>query len=173
MRLKSTIETTANLATIGAAVVVSFVLVKAYLLPSPTPRLPPTGPTVAVGTNLHDRVTGVDWDRNGRTLVIAMSTRCHFCTDSAPFYRRLRKEAAGIRVVAVFPETVSEAEHYLSSNGVHPDQVKQISLPALGIHGTPTMLLVDNKGSVQNVWVGKLETDQQNKVLRAVLSSHT
>ena len=56
MSLRARIETVANIATIGGAVVVSAVLIKVYLLPAPTPRRPQVLAETGVGTSLKGRV---------------------------------------------------------------------------------------------------------------------
>ena len=174
MSLANKIETTANVATIGVAVLLSAVLVKGYLLPMAASRNPAVVTESAIGTNLKNRLSGVDWGQNGRTLVLAISTQCHFCTESAPFFRRLG-EAAGkkVKMVAVLPQSVAESEQYLSGAGVHVDQVRQVSLGNIGVRGTPTMLLVNSKGVVTDVWTGKVEPQRQDQVLSAILGAHS
>jgi hypothetical protein len=51
---------------------------------------------------------------------------------------------------------------------VHVDDIKQISLNTLGVRGTPTLLLVNDVGVVTDVWVGKLQLDQEVQVLTAL-----
>src|ERR1017187_6206610 len=124
------IEAVANVATIVVAGLLSVVLVKEYLLPtSPSSRNPAAVAAVepaAVGTNLKDQLPGVDWSRNGRTLVLAISTHCHFCTESAPFFGRLKEEAGrSVKIVALMPEPVGEGASYLKAKGVSVDQIKQ------------------------------------------------
>ena len=48
------------------------------------------------------------------------------------------------------------------------DDVRQVPLNTLGVRGTPTLLLVNDAGVVTDVWVGKLEPDQQTQVLAAL-----
>ncbi len=160
------IETVANIATIGVAVLLSAALIKVYFVPAGPSHPPPTVAAATVGTNVKSRLPGVDWNKNGRTLVLAISTRCHFCTESVPFFRRLQKEAGrSVRILAVLPQPVAEAEEYLKGQDVHVDQVRQADLGAIGIHGTPTMLLVNSGGAVTKVWTGKLQPKEQDQVL--------
>jgi hypothetical protein len=79
---------------------------------------------------------------------LAISTQCHFCKDSTPFYRKLQEQMGNVKTVAVLPQPVSEAEQYLSGEGVHVDQVKQAKMSGIGVSGTPTMLLVNSAGVV-------------------------
>jgi len=139
MGLRDKVEVLANIATVCAATLLSAVLIKVYLLPaSSAPSAGNVHPTEAiVGTSLKDRLAGVDFSRNGKTLILAISTHCHFCTESSPFFRRLgdevRKKA---KLVAVLPEPIAEAEQYLRTEGVQIDQIKQASAAAVGIRGT-------------------------------------
>lgn len=108
----------------------------------------------------------MDWSKNGQTLVLAISTQCHFCKESTPFYRRLEQEVGKrIKIIAALPQPVADAEQYLKGEGVRVDQVKQISPMALGVRGTPTMLLVNSGGVVTRVWSGKLPPEEQDQVL--------
>jgi hypothetical protein len=175
MSLPGKIETTANIATIGAAVLLSAVLIKVYLVPGllAGKRTATQAADAAIGTSLKDRLPGIDWNRNGQTLVLAISTHCHFCTESAPFFRRLGDEAREkVKMVAVLPESIADAEQYLSSEGVHIDQVKQAPPGSIGVRGTPTMLLVDRGGIVTRVWVGKLDPQGQEQVMSTLLGRH-
>jgi hypothetical protein len=171
MSLPGKIEIVSNIATIGAAVLLSLVLVKVYFVPNPSSPARTAPPVRAaaeatVGTSLKSQLPGVDWSKNGRTLVLAISTACHFCKDSEPFYRRIRQEVGGgVKMVAVLPQPQAEAEQYLSTAGLKVDQVKQLTLNTIGVRGTPTMLLVDGKGVVTKVWVGRLQDQDQEQVL--------
>jgi hypothetical protein len=167
-------EFIANLATTVAAVLLAVVVVKTYLLPASSAGSGPFAARPAIvaqqaiveGTSLKGRLAGVDWSRNGQTLVLAISTHCHFCTESTPFFRQIAKEKKkDIKLLAVLPESVAEGEQYLNGEGVHVDHVSQVSLDSAGIPGTPMMLLVDSGGVVRNSWTGKLEPPVQEQVL--------
>lgn len=122
-----------------------------------------------MGTNLNSQIPGVDWRKNGRTLVLAISTTCHFCKDSEPFYRRIKQETGdSVKLVAVLPQPVKVAEEYLNQAGLLVDQVKQVSMGTIGVRGTPTVLLVDSRGVVNEVWVGRLEDEEQERVLEVI-----
>jgi hypothetical protein len=169
MSVSEKVETTANLATICVAVLLSAVLVRAYLLPPRGVRPQAAEAETIVGTDMRSRLPGENWSRNGRTLVLAISTQCHFCRESSPFYRRLQQQAAkSIKVMAVLPQAVPAAEEYLKTEGVQVNEVRQVPLATIGVRGTPTMLLVNGKGVVEKVWVGKLQPEEENSVLSSV-----
>jgi len=142
-------------------------LIKAYFFPTGIARTT-TGvlaPEVVKGKSVDGHVIGVDWAKNHRTLVLVLSTTCHYCKDSVPFYRKLGTTGTDVKMVAVLPQPVTEAQQYLSGEGVHVDEVKQIPLNNLGVRGTPTLMLVNDVGVVTDVWVGKLPPDQEAQVL--------
>lgn len=109
----------------------------------------------------------VNWQDNGKSMVLVLSTTCHFCTESAGFYRELvgHCQREHVRTVAVFPQPTNAAQSYLAGNGVVVDEVRQASLSNVEVTGTPTLLLIDKKGTVQNVWVGKLSEDREREIL--------
>lgn len=111
----------------------------------------------------------VDWQKGEQTLLLVLSTTCHYCSESTAFYRRLVKERSGnTRIVAALPQDVDESQGYLKKHGVSVDDVKQINLDSIGVSGTPTLILVNNDGAVKDVWVGKLPKPDQAEVLRRV-----
>jgi hypothetical protein len=65
----------------------------------------------------------------------------------------------------VLPQEVSQGQTYLGKLGVVVDEVRQSTLGAIGVSGTPTLLLVDNKGAVKQSWLGKLSPDKETEVL--------
>lgn len=160
------IELAANLALIAVAVLLGAVLVRNYLLPKPQARQATAASQVQPGTRLS--LPGVDWKANGKTLVLALSTGCHFCTESGPFYQRVVQEkskASTARIVAVFPQSVAEGQKYLANLNVTVDDVKQTSLASFGVMGTPTIILADDNGAVIESWRGKLPGEKENEVL--------
>lgn len=164
-RLVRGIETSANVAIILAAVLLAAVLVKQHLLDGTRTQASGPQPGVAVGAKLT--APGVDWGESKRTLVLALSTTCHFCSESAPFYQRLAKES-GVRLIAVVPQDVAEGRLYLNRLGVPVGDIRQMSLDSIGVAGTPTLLLVDDAGRVSGKWVGKLDPDREAELLEQV-----
>jgi thiol-disulfide isomerase/thioredoxin len=170
MDLSDGFEKASNAVTIVAGCILSAVLIKVYLIP---PHLaPPAAAVIGTGANLSSRVQGVNWAESRRTVVLVLSTQCHFCSDSAPFYRRLAQAARNkVKVVALLPQTAAQARQYLRGEGVAVDEVRQVSLESLGVRGTPTLLLVDGAGVVQEQWVGRLQSNQEAQVLSALNGS--
>lgn len=159
------IELVANLAIIVVAVLLCLILVRSYLFNSfPTTNNSATynAPTLT-GSKINLPELGLE--NNGDTLLLVLSTTCHFCTESMPFYQQLAKERGEIRMVAALPQPIASGTEYLKRYGVSVDEVKQSQLDALNVTGTPTLLLIDKAGVVKESWFGKLAPSQESEVL--------
>jgi hypothetical protein len=107
-----------------------------------------------------------------RTLVLVTASSCRFCTDSMAFYRRLT-DVARQRRIAVLGATGEDPrinETYLSLNQVKLDRVISASDNKIQVVGTPTLLLLDSRGTVLKVWRGRLSADAEQTVLTALSS---
>jgi hypothetical protein len=51
------------------------------------------------------------------------------------------------------------------------DDIRQAQVNSIGVTGTPTLLLVDEKGTVADAWQGKLQPDQETAVLAVLKKS--
>ncbi|HVS83962.1 MAG TPA: hypothetical protein VHE60_19685 [Pyrinomonadaceae bacterium] len=171
--LSKKIELIANVAIIVVACLLATVLVKNYFFTKPSQQAnksesqrvqsesqPVDSPTVSS--------LNIDWRQSKQTLLLAVSSTCHFCSESAPFYKKLAQNKGDTRLVAVLPQPVEEGRKYLATLGVSVDEVRQSSLDQIGVHGTPSLLLVDASGVVKNFWVGRLPPDQEATVLDAL-----
>ena len=102
------------------------------------------------------------------TLVLALSAHCHFCQANTPFYQKLAafKSAAPnqLQLVAVLPEKQDEATAYIRGREIGTDAVLSMPLTQIGVKGTPTLLLLDSQGKLEDFWVGQLNDSQQKKV---------
>ncbi len=165
-KLSKRINLVANLAIALVVILIAIVFARNYLL-APRPAAGAEDYRIPVGTRVS--LSGIDWAKNGQTLLLVLRKGCRFCEESAPFYRRLATEAATnksrVRIVAVLPQEVDESKQYLSSLGVSTDEVRQSALDALGVQGTPTVILVNAQGEVQASWAGKLPAAQETEVL--------
>lgn len=161
-KLKQRIEFLANVAIIVVAIAICAVLVKQYFFdkPAPTSRKPTVGAKI--------ELPGVDLSSNEKTLLLVLQEGCRYCTESGPFYQKLAQETANkggqVKLVAVLPQVPDEGRRYLSGLGVPVAEVAQASLDSLSVGGTPTLIMV-NRGTVADVWVGKLDTEEEAQVL--------
>ena len=168
-KVSGKIETVANVLIIIVALLLIGVIVQRYFFAKPEPsQRAQIEPTVGKQINLPDE----NFSAQPKTVVLALQTGCHFCNESAPFYKRLVESAKGknIKIVAVFPTPVEESAAHLNQLGVTGMEVKQAPISALDASGTPTLILTNQKGEVTNYWVGKLSADKEQEVINQINS---
>jgi thioredoxin-related protein len=161
------LDRTANIAVIVAVAVFLFIAARNnFFAPKPQPQANPekelAGKTISL--------PGFSFANGHDSLLLVVSTTCHFCQESLPFYKQLSEKVHGkIDIIAVLPEPENEAKKFLTDAGVQTDHIVKAVPNSIGISGTPTVLLVDSKGKVKNVWLGRLDEDGQKKLLSTVL----
>ncbi len=170
------LEIVANIAIIVLAVLLGGVIVKRYFFTSaPADSVAPpqsqaaAPPAIKAGTNVE--LANYNWSESDNTLVMVLSTTCHFCTESGPFYKRMleaRADKKKLRFVAVFPQAEEEAREYLKKLGIVADEIRTAPPTSLGARGTPTLILTDSKGTAVNTWIGKLPSAKEDELLKAV-----
>jgi hypothetical protein len=159
------LETVANISVIIAAVVLVVYLGRQEFQRH-AESIRPAAALVGQKITLPD----VQFGQQGKTLVLAISTHCHFCRESEPFYKDLVARSQGrVKIVAVLPESLEESEPYVRRSIAPSIQVVSSHLDAMGVTGTPTLLLIDSSGKVQQAWVGKLDDKGQQQVQSLVL----
>jgi thioredoxin-related protein len=173
------LEVVANIAISVLAILLGGVIVKRYFFTSaPAETASATAAAAASNASLvkpgsNVELANYNWSESDNTLVMVLSTTCHFCTESAPFYKRLveaRADKKKLRIVAVFPQTPEEGREYLEKLGVVADEIKTATPMSLGARGTPTLILTDSKGTAVNTWIGKLPTGKEDEVLKIIHS---
>lgn len=159
-RTAKRLEIAANVAIITLVFVIALVFWRNH-----TRLSAQSSPDIRVGSSLPTSLTN-----HQRTILLVLSTQCHFCTEGAPFYRLLVEQCRtrGIHSVAVFPQSIPEGSAYLSNHGITVDAVQQISPRSINVQGTPTLLMLTDSGIVEHVWVGKLASDGQQQVLASI-----
>ena len=136
--------------------------------PSPASDSAPATARLSAGDRLES-ITGIDLTAAPRTLVFAIQSSCHFCSESMAFYREIsRQKSAGLRLVVVAPDDPVSAKSYVAANGFAPDAIASSDLTAIRVSGTPTLLLVNSAGIIERVWMGKLSPAREKEVLTEV-----
>jgi thiol-disulfide isomerase/thioredoxin len=111
------------------------------------------------------RVSGLTFPRPRASVLLVISTSCHFCQESLPFYSALSSSLGGkADILAVLPQPQQEAAEFLKAANVEVTQLATASPSQLGVGGTPTLLLLDPNGKVQDVWLGRLDEVRQAQV---------
>lgn len=107
-----------------------------------------------------------------KTLVLALSTSCHFCSESAPFYQSLsrRVDPSHVHLMAVFPQTADEARTYLQGKSIPIQDIHQQNFQDISVQGTPTLILLDSSGKILKTWIGVLDKESQESVIQQLNS---
>jgi hypothetical protein len=123
---------------------------------------------VKVGERLS--ITDVDWRVGSSTLVLVFRRDCGFCVQSVPFYQKLSRAAseAGVQLVALFPPPIKDANEFLESEGVRPNVVKAVTDAEPRLTKSPMLLLVNQSGTVERVWGGKLPETLHSVIMQAI-----
>ena len=167
-RLKSILDVTTNVVVILFAVVAIGVLVKNYFAPQRTK----TSDAIKKGS-VFPEIAGVDYRQTARTLILALNVDCRYCTRSVPFYNSLasaRQENAGqVNIVAAFiNKDPALVKSYADEKQLSVQAIAGVDFDKLGIHSTPTLILVDSAGKVLDSWSGELQPDAEREVFAAL-----
>lgn len=160
--LPKKVEFIANIAIVVVAVLFVGVLAYKFFLAPADDHGPKE---IAKGTKMT--VPETDFQANDKTLLVVLQKGCKYCTESMPFYKTLLNQAPGkgVKIVAVLPGSRDESKAYLNENGIDLPEVRQASLKSVNVGGTPTLILVNDKGEVSNSWVGKLPPEKEKEVI--------
>jgi hypothetical protein len=105
-KFRKNIELAANIAIVVVALLLCIILLKNQFASSQT--LVANGdrqtPNKQAAQRQKISLPGIDWQKNGRTLLLALSTTRHYCKESAPFYQRLAEKGENTRLIAVLPQ---------------------------------------------------------------------
>jgi rhodanese-related sulfurtransferase/thioredoxin-related protein len=103
-------------------------------------------------------IEGVDFSKFNQTLLLALDKDCRFCAQEAPFYRQIANSARakGVRVVVAFQHDPQEGRKYLSDHQIDLSETVRLRFKNLKLTGTPTLLLLDSRGSQIGKWEGDL-----------------
>lgn len=153
---------------VNVAIIVTCVLLVGTLIRLNWPQAQRNSrrPQIQVGDIVN--VPGLDLSGNRRTYLLVLQTTCHFCTESAPFYRRLSQAIArrpDLRIVAVLPQPVEASKQYLSEHGIPIQEVKQVVLSDAKLTSTPTLMIISPSGKAERVLVGQLSSSAEETIL--------
>jgi thioredoxin-related protein len=166
--MKKALEYTAYLALIVASLTATYVLVDQTLANHKSTAA--LNPSVLLNKKLP--LDNAAWGNAHYTVVIAMTTVCHFCHDSIPFYKSLadmeHNRPGQFQMVTVSPEAQKTTGDYLQQNQMPVDRVESAFLSSIDVSGTPTVFVVDSSGTVKKVYVGQLPPSRQQELIAYV-----
>ena len=159
-KLSKKIEVLANLAIVLVAIAIVGVVAYKFFWTTPAPEIV----EVKVGETLN--IPDVNWSQSKQTLVLVLAKGCHFCSESFPFYQKIFQNFGNsnqTKLIAAFPHSVEIGKAYLQENSLAINELRQINFSQAKIRGTPTLLLVDERGTVKNLWLGKIQSKEEEE----------
>lgn len=105
-----------------------------------------------------------------KTLIIALSTKCRYCTEEVTFFNELAgtRNNNSTRILAVFPESSDEVEQYVRAKNLTINFIAGIKLEQLNLASVPAEILVDRKGKILNFWIGGLAEGVKREITEAI-----
>lgn len=106
-----------------------------------------------------------------RAVVLWIDSRCGACLKSFDFYKRLTELPGRPDIIIMGPGSVVDLGRLITDNGILARRVVGVqaaqSWRRLG--RTPTVFLIDDSGTIEHRWSGRLPTDQEQDVLATVV----
>jgi len=169
-KLRGYLETATSVAVILVAIVILATFVRNQFDRSPnfTPQ---------AGLQKGEQITNLGPVLNRRSdrqtvLLLAMSTSCHFCEDSVPFYNSLnealQRNAGSPAVLAVFPDPQERIVAYAKSKDFRFEAIGAVDFKTLKVSATPTLIWLDRSGKILDFWVGKLSKEGEQQVFKTL-----
>jgi hypothetical protein len=167
-KLKDILDVTTNVVVVVFAVVAIGVLAKSYFAPQGA-----AAPASIQNGSAFPEIAGADYKQAPRTLILALKVECPYCARSVPFYNRLieaRQENAGqFNIIAAFiNKDEALVKSYAEEKQLPVQTIAGVELDKLGIHTTPTLVLIDSTGKVLDSWRGQLKPDGEREVFDAL-----
>jgi hypothetical protein len=159
-----TFEWILNIVSVLSLVLILWIVGQRLFMPSSQVNSDTKGPQVGARVSL----SGINWALNHASLIMVLQIGCHFCEESIGFYDQLIASNSNNKFhpIAVFPQKVEDAQLYLRMHNLEVSDVRQADFGALGVVGTPTLILVDDAGIIRASWTGKLSPDQEEQVFK-------
>ena len=167
-RLKNILDVTTNIVVVLFAVVAIGVLVKNYFAPQGVKT------SVVKKGSVFPEIAGIDYRATPQTLILALNVDCRYCTRSVPFYNSLaaaQEENAGqVNIVAAFiNKDPALVKSYADEKQLSVNVIAGVDFDKLGVHSTPTIILLDSTGKVLESWTGELQPDGEGEVFAALV----
>jgi hypothetical protein len=149
------------------AIVAIGVLVKNHFAPQGVRN------TVVKKGSVFPEIAGVDYKQTPRTLILALNVDCRYCTRSVPFYNSLaaarQENGDQVNIVAAFiNKDPALVKSYAGEKQLSVNSIAGVDFDKLGVHSTPTIILVDSTGKVLDSWTGELQPDGEREVFAAL-----
>ena|ERR1700720_2312569 len=169
-KIKNSLEIATSVAVILVAIVVLTTFVRGYFNQNPQPQIQ-TG--LQRGQQLTNLTSVISHSNDNQTiLLVAMTTTCHFCEESIPFYNQLaetfQKTSGSPAFLAVFPNPEDQVRTYAARQQLKMPTLAAVDFNSLKVNGTPTMIWLDHTGKILDFWVGKPSKTDEQQILKTL-----
>jgi hypothetical protein len=166
--MRNRLETITNIATLATCV-----LIAVFLLQSRGARTQNERPMMPTVGQRVGSLPDVKFQAARKTLLIAIREGCRYCEESTSFYKSLVAQVAAagqdVQLVVVTPDNAIATSAYLRAKDIVIPTVVTVTpaqMQALKLPGTPALILTNQQGSVEAVWLGKLNESQEREVFK-------
>ena len=124
----------------------------------------------AVGSKFNFSHNGLAHSRY--VLYLAISTNCKVCEREADSYRILEESPDVVQdasILYLMPQDKTTGNIFLNKHGLRSAAQFETPFPGTGIHGFPTIVLVDRDNVVQFSQVGSLSDEDRHKLANVLL----
>ena len=166
-KLHRKVEFASNIIIIILAIALLSALVKVYFFSKPVQGFSDYSKNF-VGKQIN--LSGVNWSTNSKTVLLAISSKCGYCTSSLPFYKKLSETISNSqsKLIVVFPEADTDGPKLLEENGVKAHKTINVDFKTINVTGTPTMFYLDASGLVTEAKIGKLTDLEETAFLQKI-----
>lgn len=127
-----------------------------------------TGERPLAGLRLDD-VPEIEWTPQGYTVLLVLSERCTFCTQSAGALRAITQPLTAvtraIQTVAVTYDPIDQHERYLRRNDITVQRIYSIQRITNLTDVTPRVVVVDGEGVVLRDWTGLVDDARRDEIV--------
>ena len=111
-----------------------------------------------------------EWARGAsRNVVVRAKATCHACVESETFFEELSElilNTSHARLIVVSPDLLGETRMWLETSGIHVDGIQQWDEEIVVY---PTTFLVDETGTVTNMWLGAMSLEEEETLLAMIV----
>jgi hypothetical protein len=119
-------------------------------------------------------VPGFNYAQHRKSILFFLDAGCSHCVQSMPTYQRLFKRASvkpdsKVALLGLF-ETQSSRDHFVSLGFSIPATAK-LPFGRYRVNATPTVLVIDASGNVDDFWVGELSAIAEQSLVHLLDSN--
>lgn len=163
MRVKEFLDYTSSVAVIGVCLLIggSFINDR-FLVPRPKP-------VQGLRTGqVFPAIKGINYADKKLTMLFFANTQCAACLQSVPDIKKVAGVVEGTRraqAFGVFSESQSQLAAHRELGFALPSVTVQSFAP-YSVAATPTTIVVNQEGRIQNIWIGRMETGTLERLLK-------